>query len=85
MIELKPCPFCGGKALHKHKDSEKYKCSNINCDLSTDWFENWNTRPGEERVERALEVAIRTIKNVTPFLNEYRIALSDIGAMLKGE
>ena len=46
MEELKPCPFCGGKAI---KGSTYFMCLNNDCDgMALDW----NTRPIEDRLRR---------------------------------
>ena len=56
MNELKPCPFCGGKAIVAD-DSEQWKvfCTNPDCDAQYGWcasrayvIKGWNRRVGEQ-------------------------------------
>ena len=53
--ELKPCPFCGGKAVFLNEKT--ICCENINCPIEPTLFSHnskienataWNTRAGEE-------------------------------------
>jgi Lar family restriction alleviation protein len=58
MAELKPCPFCGGKAKAEKEflGTWKIKCTKCSCDVGRYWFHTkaqaviaWNTRTPEER------------------------------------
>lgn len=50
--ELKPCPFCGGKAvLIRDRDAFKIYCTNRSCDAQYGWcadeeytIDGWNRR-----------------------------------------
>jgi DNA-directed RNA polymerase subunit RPC12/RpoP len=52
--ELRPCPFCGGKAIANIKEPERVNCSTEGCYQSEAWREygmrpqTWNTRPLED-------------------------------------
>lgn len=61
MIELKSCPFCGGKAIMetftiKREGIPRYrvKCSECEIDVGWDWFSEdeaankWNKRANDE-------------------------------------
>lgn len=63
MIELKPCPFCGGKVKHKTMYGGTYRFTCEQCGLNATWQLNvdidtpdkrkllvkrWNTRVNEE-------------------------------------
>lgn len=65
--ELKPCPFCGGKA-EIHSDGAFWKfhveCANVKCGGTTGTvptktvasaIKAWNTRAGEGKVEEAVK------------------------------
>lgn len=58
MIELKPCPFCGGVAMlytrKKFKNPFRIRCSNIDCGCRT---ANWNA------VEEAVKAWNRRASN----------------------
>jgi hypothetical protein len=65
--ELKPCPFCGGKAWVFDGDSVGCENTCINGDptdgdLPT--FETWNTRPVEDQL-RAANKRLRTQLDTT--------------------
>lgn len=63
MMELKPCPFCGGEAILRNFDGADYKCEctnnfcqasymiGMNYDTEEDAIEAWNRRitDGTER------------------------------------
>ena len=62
--ELKPCPFCGSKAVRSeihYAGPELFSCSNPDCDLGAtnymDTFasdsESWNHRPIEDALRSA--------------------------------
>lgn len=59
MIELKNCPFCGGKAKMERMSINPYYyviCTNLECDATVGRFQPtevhaakvWNRRDGEE-------------------------------------
>lgn len=52
MIELKPCPFCGGQANTSDVIGIRVEC--YDCEIHTCWYETeeqaveiWNKRVGE--------------------------------------
>lgn len=55
-IELKPCPFCGGKAVMLGEEDGMYQVVCPNCDGTIDYFydekelaaEKWNARTIED-------------------------------------
>jgi hypothetical protein len=66
MIELKPCPFCGGEAYFDRKGTRKVscivKCSDCDCTLETGetWEsgKSWNTRTSSEWINKTLVPAL---------------------------
>lgn len=58
MVELKPCPFCGGKAKADKEflGTWKVRCKNCPCDMGRYWFYTkqkaiiaWNRRVNDGR------------------------------------
>ena len=58
LVELKPCPFCGGKAVRQDFGVHGYvvKCDNVACNLFVETYKYdrqcdatraWNKRKGE--------------------------------------
>lgn len=57
LVELKPCPFCGGEAVRVHSYlSYRVECANVKCnvraetytfDRQTDATKAWNKRAAE--------------------------------------
>jgi len=83
MTKLKPCPFCGGTNLDI--DGGYVACMNKKCGAYDCGVIDtaWNTRPAEERMERALEVALNYMqpfggKGTTPYA-EYKKIESILG------
>lgn len=70
-MELKPCPFCGSKAIEA--DNEIVYCSGLECIVSFIKKEQWQSRPLEDALQRKLEIAkealnrIATGEIVSPF------------------
>jgi len=46
MVELKPCPFCGGKILHIYHGQEGVRCESCGAKITDceDAIERWNRR-----------------------------------------
>jgi Lar family restriction alleviation protein len=81
MSELKPCPFCGGKArlgtwVSGHTPPEKtwlVQCSDLGCyarvgtteEDKEDAITNWNTRASSSRAETGEPVAWYCINSIT--------------------
>jgi len=85
MPELKPCPFCGGKA----KVSSGWigrmwcECSDDDCpailqDTEEEAIAAWNTRPNEARIRR------ETIEECALVLTEKSYAFCGINASVAG-
>ena len=63
MVELKPCPFCGGKAevvqVGSERQSTIYGCTDCHCQLETGEVFNigvqWNTRADSLAIAAAVQ------------------------------
>ena len=47
--ELKPCPFCGGKAFELHDDDEFYYVRCFGCNASTDIYSQHIKNPEDPK------------------------------------
>ena len=61
MTDLKPCPFCGGKAnleaLVVGDDTyHSIMCPDCGAHIAEDDGERWNNRPGEDVLQAKLEI-----------------------------
>jgi len=75
--ELKPCPFCGGKAelfnyLSNHLSKERFWIACIACtadvpstESKEDILKRWNTRPIEDALKAENETLKQKIKELT--------------------
>jgi Lar family restriction alleviation protein len=84
-IELKPCPFCGGKAFWDSDFSGVYCHCGAEitfCESDKEAAEKWNIRPIEDELRKelryyrnysaALEKEVKTLRNA---LDQIRITL----------
>jgi hypothetical protein len=59
---LRPCPFCGGRAVLEQGPTARVQCDDCHCGTSrwgkAEWAaERWNTRPDNyAAIERAADV-----------------------------
>lgn len=88
--ELKPCPFCGGKA-YSSKDSwgKTAACSNDECSIShvSIGLEDWNNRPAENKIKAdTVRDAVESCEYTEDFLYTSIASLFDYANKLeKGE
>lgn len=83
MDYIKPCPFCGSKAIKNTKrlTDERFNCSKPGCYMSETWREfgvsrhDWNTRPIESALLEACKEALLWVSgqyrstDIEPILN----------------
>ena len=85
--ELKPCPFCGGKAITDNMEAIAYLVVCMDCDATAsseermdEATENWNTRPIEEAKDREIaelkEVILRQNVELMELRNRWVDAIS---------
>ena len=65
MIELKPCPFCGGQARLYVNGGVRVICNNYNCNCQTPIIRDgeYLTGVGDTAVSRVIEKWNRRVKD----------------------
>ena len=88
---LKPCPFCGGKAIYVTKQgmatytSGYASCANVNCMKDEYIFlvNQWNTRPIEDRLHGELAKVyldlLRYSHEISKLTSQLDIAVRGLG------
>ena len=89
MSELKPCPFCGGKAeLSRFQEAECYwvSCNTQGCEIeiachpcSASAKKTWNTRAPDPRVEKMTNTLLNIVECVEM---RHELYVSDEQALL---
>ena len=86
-MNLKPCPFCGGKCEIELIAETAYRIGCINCDMvdkkmlfvnRSDAVGAWNQRPSEEKLEKLMRMAVNELKNVSLVSGVLEFAHCDI-------
>lgn len=88
VTELKPCPFCGSKAVYYNSDSQgggvEINCTNEVCPMVVKSLyiykskkaaaRAWNTRSIEDKLRSDLAVAVEALYKITrPDLRGFRL------------
>lgn len=72
MIELKPCPFCGGKAVPmpvSFATEQHVACRNRECYAARAEVpaREWNSRPVEDRKDALIRELVEAIDRLAPY------------------